>query len=71
MSTDVYMLSAREFGCTDCINPKDYEKPIQEVIIEMTDGGCDYTFECVGNVLTMVRVINLVMVLNSQISGMH
>lgn len=44
---------AKEFGCTDCINPKDYSKPIQEVLIEMTDGGCDYTFECVGNVLTM------------------
>jgi len=40
-------------GCgvtTDCINPKDYDKPIQDVIVELTDGGVDYSFECVGNV---------------------
>uniref|UniRef100_A0A8D8XGT2 Alcohol dehydrogenase class-3 n=1 Tax=Cacopsylla melanoneura TaxID=428564 RepID=A0A8D8XGT2_9HEMI len=41
------------FGCTECINPKDYDKPVQQVLIDMTDGGCDYTFECVGNVNTM------------------
>jgi len=42
---------AREFGATDFINPKDYgDKPIQEVLIGLTDGGLDYTFECVGNV---------------------
>lgn len=44
---------AKKFGCTDFINPKDYTKPIQEVVVEKTDGGCDYTFECVGNVNTM------------------
>ncbi|VEI48730.1 putative alcohol dehydrogenase class III [Actinobacillus equuli] len=41
---------AKELGATDCINPKDYDKPIQNVIIEMTDGGVDFSFECVGNV---------------------
>ncbi|XP_055592557.1 alcohol dehydrogenase class-3 [Uranotaenia lowii] len=41
------------FGCTEFVNPKDYDKPIQEVLIEKTDGGLDYTFECVGNVQTM------------------
>lgn len=41
---------AQELGATDCINPKDYTKPIQDVIVEMTDGGVDYSFECVGNV---------------------
>lgn len=35
------------------MNPKDYEKPITEVLIELTDGGLDFTFECVGNVRTM------------------
>lgn len=30
---------AKSFGCTEFINPKDYNKPIQEVIIEKTDGG--------------------------------
>lgn len=41
---------AKKFGATDFINPKDYDKPIQQVIVELTDGGVDYSFECVGNV---------------------
>ena len=44
---------ARELGATDFVNPKDFAKPIQEVIVEMTDGGVDYSFECVGNVQLM------------------
>ncbi|CAH0772652.1 unnamed protein product [Bemisia tabaci] len=44
---------AKQFGCTECINPKDFSKSIQEVLIEKTDGGLDYTFECIGNVSTM------------------
>jgi len=44
---------ARQLGATDFVNPKDYDKPIQEVIIDMTDGGADYTFEAVGNVKLM------------------
>lgn len=44
---------AREFGATHFINPKDHDKPIQQVFVEITDGGLDYTFECVGNVHTM------------------
>ncbi|WP_369612884.1 S-(hydroxymethyl)glutathione dehydrogenase/class III alcohol dehydrogenase [Marinobacter sp. RI1] len=44
---------ARLLGATDCINPKDYDKPIQEVIVELTDGGVDYSFECIGNVDVM------------------
>lgn len=45
--------AARKFGCTKFVNPKDYNKPIQEVLVEMTDGGLDYTFECIGNIHTM------------------
>ena len=45
---------AKEFGATDLINPKDHTKTIQEVLVEMTDGGVDYSFECVGNVGIMV-----------------
>ncbi len=41
---------AKEFGATDCVNPKDFDKPIQEVLVDMTGGGVDYSFECVGNV---------------------
>lgn len=44
---------ARELGATDCVNPKDHDQPIQDVIIAMTDGGVDYSFECVGNVQLM------------------
>jgi len=44
---------ARKLGATDCINPKNYDKPIQEVIVELTDGGVDYSFECIGNVNVM------------------
>ncbi|OAE25677.1 hypothetical protein AXG93_4368s1370 [Marchantia polymorpha subsp. ruderalis] len=48
---------AKNFGVTKFINPKDHQQPIQqasiiflEVIVDMTDGGVDYSFECIGNV---------------------
>lgn len=44
---------ARQFGATDFVNPKDYSDPIQQVIVDMTDGGVDYSFECIGNVNVM------------------
>lgn len=44
---------ARKLGATDLINPKDFDKPIQEVIVEMTNGGVDFSFECIGNVDVM------------------
>jgi len=44
---------ARALGATDCINPKDHDGPVQQVIIDMTDGGADYSFECIGNVNVM------------------
>ncbi len=44
---------ARELGATDFINPKEHTKPIQDVIVELTDGGVDYSFECIGNVNLM------------------
>lgn len=44
---------ARTFGATDCINPKDHEKPIQQVVVEMTGWGVDHSFECIGNVQVM------------------
>ncbi|KAJ1927482.1 NAD/NADP dependent alcohol dehydrogenase [Tieghemiomyces parasiticus] len=46
---------ARKFGATDCVNPKDYDKPIQQVLIDMTDGGLDYTIECTGGNTTVMR----------------
>lgn len=44
---------AKKLGATDCINPKHFDKPIQEVIVDMTDGGVDFSFECIGNVDVM------------------
>ena len=44
---------AKQLGATDCINPKEFSDPIQDVIVDMTDGGVDYSFECVGNVNLM------------------
>jgi S-(hydroxymethyl)glutathione dehydrogenase/alcohol dehydrogenase len=44
---------AREFGATDFVNPNDHDKPVQEVIVDMTDGGVDFSFECIGNVHVM------------------
>jgi len=40
---------ALQLGATECVNPADYDAPIQDVIIELTNGGVDYSFECVGN----------------------
>ncbi|QEA39118.1 S-(hydroxymethyl)glutathione dehydrogenase/class III alcohol dehydrogenase [Pistricoccus aurantiacus] len=44
---------ARQFGATEFVNPKDYSDPIQQVIVDLTDGGVDYSFECIGNVNVM------------------
>ncbi|HQQ73682.1 MAG TPA: S-(hydroxymethyl)glutathione dehydrogenase/class III alcohol dehydrogenase, partial [Pseudomonadales bacterium] len=44
---------AKMLGATDCVNPKSFDRPIQEVIVDMTDGGVDYSFECIGNVNLM------------------
>ncbi|MFC5360096.1 S-(hydroxymethyl)glutathione dehydrogenase/class III alcohol dehydrogenase [Azospirillum himalayense] len=44
---------AKQLGATDVVNPQDYDRPIQEVLVEMTDGGVDYSFECIGNVKVM------------------
>ena len=45
---------ARAMGATDFVNPADYkDTPIQQVIVDMTDGGVDYSFECIGNTKVM------------------
>ncbi|CAI0474463.1 unnamed protein product [Linum tenue] len=45
--------TAKNFGVTEFVNPKDHEKPIQQVLVDLTDGGVDYSFECIGNVSVM------------------
>ena len=44
---------ARQLGATDCVNPRDHDAAIQQVIVDLTDGGVDYSFECIGNVEVM------------------
>ena len=44
---------ATQMGATDTVNPGKYDAPIQDVIVDLTDGGVDYSFECVGNVNLM------------------
>ena len=49
---------AKKFGCTEFVNPSDHkDRAIQDVLVEMTDGGLDYTFECIGNVKTMRQAL--------------
>jgi S-(hydroxymethyl)glutathione dehydrogenase / alcohol dehydrogenase len=43
---------ARKFGMTHFINPTEVENVV-DAIIGLTDGGADYSFECIGNVTTM------------------
>lgn len=45
---------AEQFGATEFVNPTKLSgQTIQEKLIEMTDGGLDYTFDCTGNVQVM------------------
>jgi len=50
---------AKKFGCTEFVNPKKIPggKDIVAYLQEITDGGLDYTFECVGNVHTMRQAL--------------
>ncbi|XP_071411209.1 alcohol dehydrogenase 1-like [Pithys albifrons albifrons] len=48
---------AKELGATDCISPRDFNKPIQDVLIEMTGQGVDYSFEAIGLAETMIAAL--------------
>uniref|UniRef100_A0A8C3YFX5 alcohol dehydrogenase n=1 Tax=Catagonus wagneri TaxID=51154 RepID=A0A8C3YFX5_9CETA len=48
---------AKEVGATECINPQDYEKPIQDVLKEMSGGGVDFSFEVIGRLDTMMSAL--------------
>ena len=47
---------AERFGMTDFINPKDVDDVVA-AIVELTDGGVDYSFECIGNVEVMRQAL--------------
>ena len=49
---------AKRFGATDCVDASTIEPgKLAEAIIDMTDGGADYTFECIGNVEVMTQAL--------------
>ncbi|XP_041799596.1 alcohol dehydrogenase class-3 [Chelmon rostratus] len=48
---------ARTLGATECVDPRDHAKPIQEVLVGMTDGGVDFALECVGNPAVMTAAL--------------
>ena len=47
---------AEQFGATECLNPADVDDVVQE-LIDRTDGGVDYSFECIGNVEVMGQAL--------------
>ncbi len=47
---------ARQLGATDCIDPNEAEDVADE-IVELTDGGVDYSFECIGDVEVMGQAL--------------
>jgi S-(hydroxymethyl)glutathione dehydrogenase/alcohol dehydrogenase len=48
---------ARKFGLTDFVNPKDVQGDVVAHLIDLTDGGADYSFECIGNVDVMRQAL--------------
>ena len=62
---------AKELGATDCVNPKDFKKPIQDVLTDMTGHGVDYSFEVIGHADTMVGGISACVLPPSSFSGSH
>jgi len=47
---------ARRFGMTDFVNPKEVASVV-DAIVQLTGGGADYSFECIGNVETMRQAL--------------
>jgi S-(hydroxymethyl)glutathione dehydrogenase/alcohol dehydrogenase len=47
---------ARQFGMTHFINPKEHANVV-DAIVQLTDGGADYSFECIGNTTTMRQAL--------------
>ncbi len=47
---------ARRFGMTHFVNPRN-EANVVDAIVQLTDGGADYSFECIGNTTTMRQAL--------------
>src|SRR5690348_15393867 len=48
---------ARQFGMTHFVNPKEVKGDLVAHLVELTGGGADYSFECIGNVTTMRQAL--------------
>ncbi|WP_254173381.1 S-(hydroxymethyl)glutathione dehydrogenase/class III alcohol dehydrogenase [Planktothrix pseudagardhii] len=48
---------AEKFGMTHFVNPKEIEGDLVSYLVELTQGGADYSFECIGNVKVMRQAL--------------
>ncbi len=48
---------AEKFGMTDFVNPKEVEGDLVAYLVDLTKGGADYSFECIGNVNVMRQAL--------------
>ncbi|HEY1900170.1 MAG TPA: S-(hydroxymethyl)glutathione dehydrogenase/class III alcohol dehydrogenase [Steroidobacteraceae bacterium] len=48
---------ARQFGMTHFVNPKDLQGDLVAHLVELTKGGADYSFECIGNTQVMRQAL--------------
>src|SRR3989440_7534487 len=48
---------AEKFGMTHFVNPKEVQGDLVPYLVDLTGGGADYSFECIGNVQTMRQAL--------------
>jgi S-(hydroxymethyl)glutathione dehydrogenase/alcohol dehydrogenase len=48
--------TARQFGMTHFVDPKQHDNLVDH-LVQLTDGGADYSFECIGNTTTMRQAL--------------
>ncbi len=48
---------ATKFGMTHFVNPAELEGDLVAALVDLTDGGADYSFECIGNIHTMRQAL--------------
>uniref|UniRef100_Q64563 All-trans-retinol dehydrogenase [NAD(+)] ADH4 n=1 Tax=Rattus norvegicus TaxID=10116 RepID=ADH4_RAT len=53
---------AKALGATDCLNPRDLDKPVQDVITELTGGGVDFSLDCAGTAQTLKAAVDCTVV---------
>ncbi|MBL41195.1 MAG: S-(hydroxymethyl)glutathione dehydrogenase/class III alcohol dehydrogenase [Rhodospirillaceae bacterium] len=48
---------ATKYGMTNFVNPNNYKENLIEYLVDITDGGADYSFECIGSTKTMRQAL--------------